>query len=144
MCCSELKIVQCAGNRRTEMSKARTVKGVGWDVSAIGNGTHHTLEWTVNLMSASFLRKMNLIWSRPLFYLTPSNSVRSDNLKMLVISYICCCFYWCFSVQVFEMSKAFTVSYPLKASCWSLGKRGGCVGTTTIIQLHKHKLSTNI
>lgn len=44
LCCSELKIVQCAGNRRTEMSKARTVKGVGWDVSAIGNGTHHTLE----------------------------------------------------------------------------------------------------
>ncbi|CAL9769004.1 unnamed protein product [Musa acuminata subsp. burmannicoides] len=29
--------LQCAGNRRTEMSKARTVKGVGWDVSAIGN-----------------------------------------------------------------------------------------------------------
>ncbi|XP_064937248.1 sulfite oxidase-like isoform X2 [Musa acuminata AAA Group] len=28
---------KCAGNRRTEMSKARTVKGVGWDVSAIGN-----------------------------------------------------------------------------------------------------------
>ncbi|CAL9110405.1 unnamed protein product [Musa acuminata var. zebrina] len=29
--------LQCAGNRRTEMSKSRTVKGVGWDVSAIGN-----------------------------------------------------------------------------------------------------------
>lgn len=31
-------VVQCAGNRRTAMSKTRTVKGVGWDVSAIGNG----------------------------------------------------------------------------------------------------------
>ncbi|KAG6525447.1 sulfite oxidase-like [Zingiber officinale] len=29
--------LQCAGNRRTEMSKTRTVKGVGWDVAAIGN-----------------------------------------------------------------------------------------------------------
>jgi len=29
---------QCAGNRRTAMSKTKTVKGVGWDVSAIGNG----------------------------------------------------------------------------------------------------------
>ncbi|KAL4192469.1 hypothetical protein AMTRI_Chr06g172150 [Amborella trichopoda] len=29
--------LQCAGNRRTAMSKKRTVKGVGWDVSAIGN-----------------------------------------------------------------------------------------------------------
>ncbi|XP_010250746.1 PREDICTED: sulfite oxidase isoform X2 [Nelumbo nucifera] len=29
--------LQCAGNRRTAMSKVRTVKGVGWDVSAIGN-----------------------------------------------------------------------------------------------------------
>ncbi|KAK2992885.1 hypothetical protein RJ640_028127 [Escallonia rubra] len=29
--------LQCAGNRRTAMSKTRTVKGVGWDVSAIGN-----------------------------------------------------------------------------------------------------------
>ncbi|XP_010250747.1 PREDICTED: sulfite oxidase isoform X3 [Nelumbo nucifera] len=28
---------KCAGNRRTAMSKVRTVKGVGWDVSAIGN-----------------------------------------------------------------------------------------------------------
>ncbi|RWW08729.1 hypothetical protein GW17_00027811 [Ensete ventricosum] len=37
LCCSELKIVQCAGNRRTAMSKTRKVKGVGWDVSAIGN-----------------------------------------------------------------------------------------------------------
>lgn len=31
--------LQCAGNRRTAMSKTRTVKGVGWDVSAIGNAT---------------------------------------------------------------------------------------------------------
>ncbi|XP_011003917.1 PREDICTED: sulfite oxidase [Populus euphratica] len=30
--------LQCAGNRRTAMSKVKTVKGVGWDVSAIGNG----------------------------------------------------------------------------------------------------------
>ncbi|KAJ8750292.1 hypothetical protein K2173_014207 [Erythroxylum novogranatense] len=30
-------ILQCAGNRRTAMSKVKTVKGVGWDVSAIGN-----------------------------------------------------------------------------------------------------------
>lgn len=30
-------VLQCAGNRRTAMSKTRTVKGVGWDVSAIGN-----------------------------------------------------------------------------------------------------------
>uniref|UniRef100_A0A2P2IVK7 Sulfite oxidase n=1 Tax=Rhizophora mucronata TaxID=61149 RepID=A0A2P2IVK7_RHIMU len=29
--------LQCAGNRRTAMSKMKTVKGVGWDVSAIGN-----------------------------------------------------------------------------------------------------------
>ncbi|KAJ8768078.1 hypothetical protein K2173_021018 [Erythroxylum novogranatense] len=29
--------LQCAGNRRTAMSKVKTVKGVGWDVSAIGN-----------------------------------------------------------------------------------------------------------
>lgn len=29
--------LQCAGNRRTAMSKIRTVKGVGWDVAAIGN-----------------------------------------------------------------------------------------------------------
>ncbi|PIA51156.1 hypothetical protein AQUCO_01100179v1 [Aquilegia coerulea] len=31
--------LQCAGNRRTAMSKTKTVKGVGWDVSAIGNAT---------------------------------------------------------------------------------------------------------
>lgn len=30
--------LQCAGNRRTAMSKTRKVKGVGWDVAAIGNG----------------------------------------------------------------------------------------------------------
>lgn len=35
---SPLWVTQCAGNRRTAMSKTRTVKGVGWDVSAIGNG----------------------------------------------------------------------------------------------------------
>ncbi|KAK7380836.1 hypothetical protein VNO78_33355 [Psophocarpus tetragonolobus] len=29
--------LQCAGNRRTAMSKTKVVKGVGWDVSAIGN-----------------------------------------------------------------------------------------------------------
>ncbi|XP_043724060.1 sulfite oxidase-like isoform X3 [Telopea speciosissima] len=29
--------LQCAGNRRTAMSKVKTVKGVGWDVAAIGN-----------------------------------------------------------------------------------------------------------
>ncbi|KAM5568197.1 hypothetical protein ABKV19_015986 [Rosa sericea] len=29
--------LQCAGNRRTAMSKVKPVKGVGWDVSAIGN-----------------------------------------------------------------------------------------------------------
>ncbi|EYU45405.1 hypothetical protein MIMGU_mgv1a0105441mg, partial [Erythranthe guttata] len=29
--------LQCAGNRRTAMSKTRSVKGVGWDVAAIGN-----------------------------------------------------------------------------------------------------------
>ncbi|KAF5939928.1 hypothetical protein HYC85_021095 [Camellia sinensis] len=29
--------LQCAGNRRTAMSKVRAVKGVGWDISAIGN-----------------------------------------------------------------------------------------------------------
>ncbi|KAH7577196.1 hypothetical protein JRO89_XS01G0219400 [Xanthoceras sorbifolium] len=29
--------LQCAGNRRTAMSKSRTVKGVGWDVAALGN-----------------------------------------------------------------------------------------------------------
>lgn len=31
--------LQCAGNRRTAMSKVRNVRGVGWDVSAIGNGS---------------------------------------------------------------------------------------------------------
>ncbi|KAF9601185.1 hypothetical protein IFM89_017133 [Coptis chinensis] len=30
--------LQCAGNRRTAMSKTKTVKGVGWGVSAIGTG----------------------------------------------------------------------------------------------------------
>lgn len=29
--------LQCAGNRRTAMSKTRTVKGVGWDAAALGN-----------------------------------------------------------------------------------------------------------
>lgn len=29
--------LQCAGNRRTAMSKTRTVKGVGWDIAALGN-----------------------------------------------------------------------------------------------------------
>ncbi|KAE9466411.1 hypothetical protein C3L33_01701, partial [Rhododendron williamsianum] len=29
--------LQCAGNRRTAMSKTKTVKGVGWDVAALGN-----------------------------------------------------------------------------------------------------------
>ncbi|XP_020580669.1 sulfite oxidase [Phalaenopsis equestris] len=31
--------LQCAGNRRTAMSKTRTVKGVGWDIAAVGNAT---------------------------------------------------------------------------------------------------------
>lgn len=30
--------LQCAGNRRTEMSRRRKVKGVGWGAAAIGNG----------------------------------------------------------------------------------------------------------
>ncbi|CAK9143310.1 unnamed protein product [Ilex paraguariensis] len=29
--------LQCAGNRRTAMSKIKTVKGVGWDVATLGN-----------------------------------------------------------------------------------------------------------
>ncbi|GAA0151001.1 reductase [Lithospermum erythrorhizon] len=29
--------LQCAGNRRTAMSKTKTVRGVGWDIAAIGN-----------------------------------------------------------------------------------------------------------
>ncbi|KAL8538424.1 hypothetical protein ACS0TY_000431 [Phlomoides rotata] len=29
--------LQCAGNRRTAMSKSKTVRGVGWDIAAIGN-----------------------------------------------------------------------------------------------------------
>ncbi|KAK4768658.1 hypothetical protein SAY87_003799 [Trapa incisa] len=29
--------LQCAGNRRTAMSKVKAVRGVGWDISAIGN-----------------------------------------------------------------------------------------------------------
>jgi hypothetical protein len=33
-----IRVVQCAGNRRTEMSKSRKVRGVGWDVCALGNG----------------------------------------------------------------------------------------------------------
>lgn len=32
--------LQCAGNRRTAMSKTRKVKGVGWDIGAIGNGSY--------------------------------------------------------------------------------------------------------
>lgn len=35
---TQLCYSQCAGNRRTAMSKTRPVKGVGWDVAAIGNG----------------------------------------------------------------------------------------------------------
>ncbi|VAI86452.1 unnamed protein product [Triticum turgidum subsp. durum] len=31
--------LQCAGNKRTAMSKVRKVRGVGWDVSALGNAT---------------------------------------------------------------------------------------------------------
>ncbi|KAG0516955.1 hypothetical protein BDA96_09G046100 [Sorghum bicolor] len=31
--------LQCAGNRRTEMSRSRKVRGVGWDVCALGNAT---------------------------------------------------------------------------------------------------------
>ncbi|KAJ0988865.1 hypothetical protein J5N97_007221 [Dioscorea zingiberensis] len=31
--------LQCAGNRRTAMSKTRTVRGVGWDICALGNAT---------------------------------------------------------------------------------------------------------
>ncbi|GJN04132.1 hypothetical protein PR202_ga21654 [Eleusine coracana subsp. coracana] len=31
--------LQCAGNRRTAMSKVRKVRGVGWDISALGNAT---------------------------------------------------------------------------------------------------------
>ncbi|KAK3139731.1 hypothetical protein QOZ80_5AG0389000 [Eleusine coracana subsp. coracana] len=31
--------LQCAGNRRAEMSKSRKVRGVGWDVCALGNAT---------------------------------------------------------------------------------------------------------
>ncbi|XP_039126031.1 sulfite oxidase isoform X1 [Dioscorea cayenensis subsp. rotundata] len=31
--------LQCAGNRRTAMSEVRKVKGVGWDVCALGNAT---------------------------------------------------------------------------------------------------------
>ena len=34
-----VETTQCAGNRRTAMSKVRNVRGVGWDVSAIGNGS---------------------------------------------------------------------------------------------------------
>nr|GMC93581.1 sulfite oxidase [Ipomoea batatas] len=30
--------LQCAGNRRTAMSNTRKVRGVGWDISALGNG----------------------------------------------------------------------------------------------------------
>lgn len=33
-----VSLVQCAGNRRTAMSDVRKVRGVGWDVAAIGNG----------------------------------------------------------------------------------------------------------
>ncbi|KAE9454236.1 hypothetical protein C3L33_13861, partial [Rhododendron williamsianum] len=36
-CDVNLTTKQCAGNRRTAMSKTKAVKGVGWDVSAIGN-----------------------------------------------------------------------------------------------------------
>ncbi|CAN0925405.1 Sulfite oxidase [Linum grandiflorum] len=32
-----VSVALCAGNRRTAMSKVKTVKGVGWDISAIGN-----------------------------------------------------------------------------------------------------------
>ena len=33
--------IQCAGNRREEMSKAKTVKGLSWGLCAIG-----TARWT--------------------------------------------------------------------------------------------------
>ncbi|CAN6446888.1 unnamed protein product [Victoria cruziana] len=35
--CNVTATLQCAGNRRTAMSKVKTVKGVGWDVCALGN-----------------------------------------------------------------------------------------------------------
>jgi hypothetical protein len=35
--------LQCAGNRRTAMSKVRKVRGVGWDISALGNGKKYTM-----------------------------------------------------------------------------------------------------
>lgn len=35
-----IPLMQCAGNRRTEMSKSRKVRGVGWDVCALGNGQY--------------------------------------------------------------------------------------------------------
>lgn len=37
--CNVTATLQCAGNRRTAMSKLRTVKGVGWDITALGNAT---------------------------------------------------------------------------------------------------------
>lgn len=35
----DVTFTQCAGNRRTEMSKRRKVKGVGWGAAAIGTGS---------------------------------------------------------------------------------------------------------
>lgn len=46
----ELVCGQCAGNRRTAMSKVRTVRGVGWDISAIGNGMLLSDEFTVCIL----------------------------------------------------------------------------------------------
>ncbi|KAH9743500.1 Sulfite oxidase [Citrus sinensis] len=51
--------LQCAGNRRTAMSNVRTVKGVGWDVSAIGNGgkDDHAFPWPY------ILEMQHAVWS---------------------------------------------------------------------------------
>lgn len=56
--------MQCAGNRRTAMSKTKTVKGVGWDVSAVGNGllTNYSSNFLVicNLLLIS--DRLSAVW----------------------------------------------------------------------------------
>lgn len=56
--------MQCAGNRRTAMSKTRTVKGVGWDVAALGNGNVYFHAFKCNV--CHYLETLRYSYSRPL------------------------------------------------------------------------------
>jgi sulfite oxidase len=45
--------LQCAGNRRTAMSNVRKVRGVGWGISALGNGKR----WVCAILECSELKR---------------------------------------------------------------------------------------